>query len=449
LVVLALCYVGLGTTHPTWRAPLEYPNKGGGVATDPAAFTSAAVCGTCHQQHYAEWRESGMGRSSEVSQFLIELYQASLDIRGAPVEDVEQCLHCHAPIAVMGDSPDLELATDLAREGVTCDVCHTAVEAHADDAPGMIRWDPTGPKRGPWPGDSDTAPDGVPRATTTQHASAYSALHERSELCGACHMSLWPTNALPIDWTYAEWARSPWAREGKTCQGCHMPTYRGQAATGQSPVRDTLHRHTFAGGGDVELVRGTAVVDVHSTAHYAGTEVEVRVENVKAGHAFPTGNATAPVVELVVTAHDSGGSEVWSDRREFRLRYADQDGEVTNDPSVAVRMISDTTLQPLEPRFERFYLPTRLEARSVTAALYYRRWSRDVVENHGGLVREFFGRYLQQGIRVHRLLVHLDKLRPSMLERVRTFEPILVDEETAPLPEAATPPDWAARGSNG
>lgn len=443
MLFIVMCYVGFGRTHPMWAAPLEYPNKGAHGTDDPNAFSSAAVCGTCHQTHYQEWLESGMGRSSEVSAFLIELYQASLDIRGAPAEDVAQCLHCHAPTAVMGEDPDLELSMTVSQEGVTCDVCHTAYEAHANDAPGMLRWDPTGPKRGPLPGteDGDT-PEGAVVAVSTHHKTKYSQLHETSELCGACHMSLWPTNALPIDWTYAEWKRSPYAERGETCQSCHMPTYEGQAATGQSPVRKTLHRHTFPGGGDVDFVKGTAVVDIHTESHFAGLEIEVKVENVKSGHAFPTGNATAPVVKLVLVASDDAGQEVFRDKREFRLLYADVDGEVTNDPSIADRLISDTTLQPLQPRYERFFVPHRYGAKTVSAELIYQRWSDDVVENHTGLAGEFFARYLQQGVRVHALLGHLDKLRPSMIQRVRDFKPILVDSEIQDLPGPPQPPAY-------
>jgi hypothetical protein len=321
-------------------------------------------------------------------------------------------------------------------------VCHTAVEAHANDAPAMMKWEPRGPKLGPFPGSEDGAqPAGIVAAISTHHTTRYSALHERSELCGACHMSLWPTNALPIDWTYAEWARSPYAERGQTCQSCHMPTYSGQAATGQSPVRANLHRHTFPGGGDLELVRGTAVVELQAISHFAGIELEVKVENVKAGHAFPTGNATAPVVKLVIIALDAQDAEVFRDKREFRLLYADAEGDITNDPSIAERLVSDTTLQPLQPRLERFFLPHRLGATRATAELVYQRWSDDVVENHAGLAAEFFGRYLQQGIRVHRLLAHLDKLRPSMIERVRSLEPIVVDREEAELPGPPDPPD--------
>lgn len=437
---VAMTYVGWGERHPSWDAPLEYPNKGKGTLEDPTAFSDAAVCGSCHQTHYKEWLASGMGRSSDVSLFLIDLYEFSLDVRGAPVEDVEQCLHCHAPVAVMGDKLDLEMARRVSKEGVNCDVCHTAMAAHANDAPGMIDWDPTGPKRGPLPGKNDPAPEGVPRAVSPHHDTVYSPLHESSELCGACHMSLWPTNALPIDWTYAEWKRSPWAERGVTCQDCHMPTYTGVAAPG-APERPNLHRHTFPGGGDLDLVRQTAEIELSADAHFAGFEVSARVENTGAGHAFPTGNATAPVVKLVLHAFDGDGTEVFTDKREYRLIYLDAEGELTNDPSTAIRLGSDTTLQPLEPRHERFFLHKDLGATRVEAELVYQRWSDDVVNNHGGLVAEFIGRYMEQGVQVHRLLARLPDIDYARLDRVRAFEPAVVDTAALELPQ---PPEVPA-----
>jgi hypothetical protein len=313
------------------------------------------------------------------------------------------------------------------------------VEAHANDAPGMIRWDPTGPKRGPLPGKDDPAVEGVPPAISTHHESAYSALHESSELCGACHMSLWPTNALPIDWTYAEWKRSPWAAEGKTCQDCHMPTYEGRAAP-NGQVRSNLHRHTFPGGADVEFVQSAAEIELTAQAYFAGHEVSVRVENVASGHAFPTGNATAPVVFLELVALDANGDPVFSDRRDYRLVYEDADGDVTSDPSVAVRLQSDTTLQPREPRHEHFFLVHSLGAVRVRARLVYQRWSDDVVNNHLGLAREFLGRYLQQGFRLHRLLANLDKVDPQQIARVRSLEPIEVDQAGLDLPPTPSVP---------
>jgi hypothetical protein len=252
-------------------------------------------------------------------------------------------------------------------------------------------------------------------------------------------MSLWPTNALPIDWTYAEWKRSPYAQRGVTCQDCHMPRYDGQAAVG-GPQRSGLHRHTFPGGGHEDFVRGTATLDVTVHPHFAGHEVAVRVENVRAGHAFPTGNATAPVVELHVVAYDESDTVVFRGSREYRLVYVDGDGEVTNDPTTAVAVKSDTTLRPLEPRHEYFFLPHRHQATRIEARLLYQRWNDDIVEDHAGLLREFVGRYMREGIRLHRLAARLGDLDYDKLARVRAMTPVVVDEAQAPLPEPPRPP---------
>ncbi len=441
LLLVPFCYFGVGPRQPGWNDPLVYPNRDANAAYRPEQFTSAAVCGTCHQRHYAEWRSSAMGRSAGLSFFLIDLYELSLDVRGAPREDVVQCLQCHAPLATTGDAPDIALERTLSQEGVNCDVCHTAVESHANDAPAMMVWDPTGPKRGPLPGTNDPPEAGVPTAISSVHGTAKSRVVSSSELCGACHMSAWPTNALPIDWTYAEWKASPYAAKGVTCQDCHMPTYRGVSAPG-APEREQ-HAHTFPGGSDLELVRKTATLDIRVHTLFVGHEVVVRVENTGAGHAFPTGNATAPVVRLLVHGYDSGGHEVFAGQREYRLRYVDGQGKITNDPSIAVALASDTTLQALEPRYERFYLARELGATRVEAELVYRRWNEDIVENHAGILYEFLSRYLRNGFRLHRLLARLGDLDFDKLERVRSFEPMVVATASMELAEMDVAPTTA------
>ncbi len=433
-------YTGWAPHDPTWTALLEYPNRLAGAHTDPAAFSSAAMCGECHRQHYDEWRASAMGRSAELARFLVDLYEIGLDFRGAPRENVAYCLHCHAPLAVMGKTPDLELRRPLSYEGVTCDVCHTAVVAHTNDAPGMIEWDPAGPKRGPLPGPLDALVAGVAPAVSSRHGTRRAELIESSDLCGTCHMSLWPTSALPIDWTYPEWKRSAYAERGVTCQSCHMPTYRGVAAPG-APERDNLHRHNFPGGGDDALLRRTARIEVAAASHFAGYEVVVRVENTGAGHAFPTGNANFPVVELRLRAFDDDAREVFTDAREYRLTYVDAAGTVATDPSSAVSLRSDTTLQPLEPRFERFYVPRRLAAVRVEAELVYHRWSREVRENYARLASEVLGRYAREGLRVHRLLARVLDTR-GKLDRVRALTPVVVARDGATLPPLPRRPPY-------
>jgi hypothetical protein len=170
----------------------------------------------------------------------------------------------------------------------------------------------------------------------------------------------------------------------------------------------------------------------------------VRVENHAAGHAFPTGNATAPVVKLRVVARDEAGAVVFTDQREYKLVYVDADGEPVTDPTSAVRIGSDTTLQPLQPRHERFFLPHRLGARRVEAELVYQRWNDGIIDNHAGLAREFLGRYARQGFRVHRLLANLGSLDYARLDRIRNMAPTVVDRAEADLPGPPAVPAFLA-----
>ena len=58
---------------------------------------------------------------------------------------------------------------------------------------------------------------------------------------------------MPIQDTYAEWKRSPYAAEGKRCQDCHMPAYAGKTAA-EGKERAELHAHVFMGG-HTEMIR--------------------------------------------------------------------------------------------------------------------------------------------------------------------------------------------------
>jgi nitrate/TMAO reductase-like tetraheme cytochrome c subunit len=411
LVVLMLFTVvsrfGFGAAPSWWSAPLEYETKGDGAHLDRADATSAVVCGSCHVRHYDEWRQSAMAKSVEYSRFLIDLYAFGLDVRGAPVEDVEMCLRCHAPLAMVGDEPDLMMESDLVQEGVTCVVCHAATQAHADKNPGRLTWDFNGPMRGQLYGTLDAAvPEDAVIASSSFHATVRSDLQGSSELCGSCHMSEWPTNGLPIDWTYMEWAESAYAEEGTTCQDCHMETYRGRAAP-TAPIRDNLHDHRFPGRNDGEMVRSTATVALAISSN--PSEGVAIVENVGAGHAFPTGNATAPSVMLEVSVFDDAGGVLATHRFEHRLVYGDADGNPVRDPTAASMILSDTALQPRIPQEHRFEVP--VGAAKIEGVLVYSPWEHAGVQ--WGTVLEFAGRYIRNGYAPEKVVKHLNKLHQT------------------------------------
>ncbi len=92
-------------------------------------FTSARQCGQCHQEIYNQW-----GQSMHSKSLTDPIYRAVVDemLRMTGGEQKTFCLSCHAPIAsVAGKLQDLPVPLDwegfgeVAREGVTCDFCHT------------------------------------------------------------------------------------------------------------------------------------------------------------------------------------------------------------------------------------------------------------------------------------------------------------------------------------
>ena len=430
-VLFCITRVGVGQRDENWSSPLQWEGRDQNQHLSIDQFSSAEVCGACHTQYYEEWSTSAMAHSVDYGEFLIDLFEVGLDVRGAPTEDVDQCLECHAPLALIGDNYDRELSNPIVREGVNCDVCHTISEVQTNDSPGDIVWDPSGPKRGPLTGSLDSSTDSTePAALSPFHETQQMALFESSELCGACHMSVWPTNGLPIDWTYPEWLDSEWAERGVTCQDCHMEVYSGQAAPG-APVRDNLHRHNFPGRSDLEMVRSTATLDLKIEAIDESVEVTVVVENTGAGHAFPTGNATAPSVVLEIVATDENGGTVFIDSRDYRVQYVDSSGAISSDPTTAVSLLTNSTLLPLQPRTERFEIPASLMATSLSARLVYHPWNDQ--SSHLELIAEFTGRYLRNGFRVERVIANLGQMM-GVTTPPRGVEPIEVLSVEADIP---------------
>jgi hypothetical protein len=179
----------------------------------------------------------------------------------------------------------------VSQAGISCDACH-AMSSLLEPVNGHAVLTPDGVRRGP-------IRDPVP---TSAHASAFSALHEDSAVCGVCH-AVTNSKHARIEETYGEWLGSTFSQPGgKTCQGCHMPTAQDPAATG-GPTR-TLHRHTFVGV-DVSLVEPDAFpgytqsrelgqhlleqsCEVSLRADPRHHQLQVWLHNL-AGHALPSG----------------------------------------------------------------------------------------------------------------------------------------------------------------
>lgn len=255
------------------------------------------TCKSCHQDHFREWSGSMHAYAADDPVFLAMNQRGQRETGGA-LGDF--CVKCHAPMAVRtGATKDgLNLATlPRSLKGVTCFFCHTAdaVEGTHDNP---VRLSTSLAMRGPF---ADPVANG-------SHASVRSDLHDRDQagsaaLCGACH-DIVTGHGAAIERTFAEWKASVFAQPGgATCAQCHMeqsPTLRS-VAPGGLPRR--FHSHTFAAVDlaltefperDEQKKRVDALLGkTLQTALCVGDDqrINVIVDNVAAGHGFPSGSA--------------------------------------------------------------------------------------------------------------------------------------------------------------
>ncbi|MBI5497790.1 MAG: hypothetical protein HY904_22475 [Deltaproteobacteria bacterium] len=295
---------------------------GGDPPVDVEALKDPSTCRRCHPSHYEEWSGSMHAYAAQDPVFLA-MNRRGQEQTGGALGDF--CVRCHAPLAVAAgltrDGLNLhEVPQHL--QGVTCYFCHNVVAVEGThNNPLRLAGDGTlrGGIRNPVANDA--------------HDSAYSPLHARGSaeaaaLCGSCHDIVTPAG-VELERTFAEWRHSLYARPstvgGLTCQACHMDGADGPAAAGAGmPVR-RVHSHQFPGVDlaltefphrDDQRERVQRLLDTTALAELCVSNdqtlvaLQVTLENVAAGHAFPSGAAQDRRIWVEVRAR-RGGAEVY------------------------------------------------------------------------------------------------------------------------------------------
>jgi hypothetical protein len=221
---------------------------------------------TVNLSTYGEWRYSMMGLSGRDPVFFAQLDSESTihnNIKGKPnapgfVQDT--CLSCHGVMGQRqfhldkGNAPgtlftrdQLQDATSpygaLARDGVSCNVCHHMADKDLFDPStytGKFKVGPADVVYGPYPsGDSDVkVGDNViprPMKNSVGIVPVFGAQVGKAKLCASCHTIVLPVydadgnqvieHGVPkTDFeqtTYLEWLNSSFVKQ--PCQDCHMP----------------------------------------------------------------------------------------------------------------------------------------------------------------------------------------------------------------------------------
>ncbi len=274
------------------------------------------TCAQCHQKHYDEWASSMHAYAADDPIFVAMNRRGQ---REAAIGDF--CVNCHAPMAVRTGATEDGLNLDSLPgklKGVTCYFCHSVngVEGTHDN-PLTLADD--GMMRGQFA-------DAVP---SSAHGSLYSPLHDRDQLesaklCGTCH-DIVNDRGAHIERTYAEWQASVFSEPviGTTCGQCHMDQSTNLEPAAQAPgvFSRRLHSHRFpavdlplipAPGAEAlaEGVQAFLDTSLQSALCVRGTagaaQIQVVLDNVAAGHRWPSGSAQDRRAWVEVTAYAAG-----------------------------------------------------------------------------------------------------------------------------------------------
>lgn len=236
---------------PTRFSPLE-------------ASLAPRSCGTCHVAQYDDWKTSLHGQAmgpGVLGQLVNHPPEAT--------EEHQECLRCHAPLKEQADSLVASLAAGagarrphdperaLHEQGLVCAACHVR---------GHRRYGP--------PRKDGSSPD--PTAQLPHDGWVVTSAFGDSRFCAACHQFSddgYALNGKLLENTYEEWKASRYAREGKSCQSCHMPE----------------RRHLWRGIHDQAMVKGGVTVEVTPTRIQSGVvSATLTIRNTGTAHYFPT-----------------------------------------------------------------------------------------------------------------------------------------------------------------
>ncbi|MGE0326122.1 MAG: multiheme c-type cytochrome [Polyangiaceae bacterium] len=350
------------------------------------------TCKTCHSTHYDEWSGSMHAYAATDPVFRAMNRRGQEETNGA-LGDF--CVGCHAPLAVaVGATTDGlnldEVPAEL--QGVNCFFCHNtkAVEGTHNN-PLRIAFDQT--MRGP-------IADPVKNSA---HHSEYSELLDgnvqaSATACGSCHDIVVPSPPgaaeVALERTFAEWQDSLFSAEpekgGLSCASCHMPGRTGIAADSENVKTRRVHAHTFPGV-DVALtdfphtdeqreliqreLNDTLRAEICVAQLVDGAVMEVTLENVSAGHRFPTGA--------------SQDRRVWVEVRAFSADSPVYESGVVDDQT-AVSEVNDPDLWQLRDfafdaqgqPVHMFWDIAKLESTTIPGPLTFDRSSPDYFATH-------------------------------------------------------------------
>ena len=249
-----------------WARPLAAQGPAPEKFSPLEAALAPADCGNCHVEQFRDW-QTALHAHAMGPGIMGQLVEMAPDARAQQ----QDCIRCHAPLAEQADglaatiakagraAPKAAMTPALHEQGLVCAACH--MRAHESFGP---------PRR------DASAPTASERAALPHNGFTATTAFQDARFCAACHQfqpDEYALNGKLLENTYEEWKASRHAREGRSCQSCHMPE----------------RRHLWRGIHDPEMVR-SAVQFLPDGGEVSGGMVHatLTVRNTGAGHYFPT-----------------------------------------------------------------------------------------------------------------------------------------------------------------
>jgi len=335
------------------------------------ALMDPETCKTCHPTAYQDWSGSMHAYASEDPVFRAMNQRGQRETSGA-LGDF--CVKCHAPMALQQGLTTDGLNLDSVEpkyKGVTCYFCHAAESIEGThNNPLTLAADDS--LFGPF----DNAVAGTP------HKAIYSRLLDSATvqsaaMCGSCH-DIQNLQGAHVERTFEEWQSTIFAIQpmGQGCADCHMSTRDGPASNVSTKER-RLHAHGFPAVDlavtpfpdmeSVESQRAQAqylldgVLQPTLCFNTLTRRMELTLENVTAGHGFPSGATPDRRAWIELTAYN-GDTAFYSSGTASALPLED-----SSDPDLW--LMRDCLFDGAGQEVKMFWQPTTVVGNNVPGSV--------------------------------------------------------------------------------
>ncbi len=210
------------------------------------------------------WKSTMMGNAAKDPFWKAKVSFETIINPGLTEEIETTCTKCHAPQGNFNAHHNgqshysfSEMNADpIAKDGVSCTVCHQIMEESHGNFSGNIQFNTEQKIYGPY---SDIFPN--PMINHTGYTPTYSTHIKDSELCANCHTLITPTVDLNGQLTggefveqsvYQEWKNSESFTSGVSCQDCHLPEITEDVVISNMPPwlegQSPFGKHELVGG---------------------------------------------------------------------------------------------------------------------------------------------------------------------------------------------------------